>query len=514
MSDSTHSQQSDRKFYNILLHCAHSCCFLLFKTTGTPNDIVCPCASEHLPCCKSCTEGFAIPLELKRLIESKSQDVVEKSTTEDGCNHEDLKRGPSTGVQDDEIGENRMRGAANNHSFLKVERMECAEPRGLKVEREQSAKPRGLPLVDSAPEHKISSHALADGGHDDEHTKPPPAVQEDSSTGVQGDKISENRRGAANNHSCKVERESAGPRGLPLVNSAPERKISSHALADIDGDENMKLPPAVQEEDEISKKDERGPAHKNTKQILSLKKSKSEHKIITHALADGHDDDVMAQVGRNKVTRQAMQSLKPGQWIKDEVINSFFHLLSQRDGELCKNDVTRRKRNGFFNSFFMTKLLNEGHSTNSGEYEYNNIRNWSTKFVPGGDIFEVDKLYFVINVERQHWVLAVVDISNQKIQMYDSGSQKYNYQSIGVNGILCLQNLFRYLQDEHLDKKKTPLPNANHWQLIPCQSDTSQQQNGKFQSIHETGCMHFSILVSFYVYYGRLRLWGLCLYVC
>jgi hypothetical protein len=62
--------------------------------------------------------------------------------------------------------------------------------------------------------------------------------------------------------------------------------------------------------------------------------------------------------------------------------------------------------------------------------------------------------------------------------MYDLGSQLYHYQSIGIT---CLQNIFRYLQDEHLDKKKTPLPNANCWQLIPCQSGTPQQQNGKFQ---------------------------------
>jgi Ulp1 family protease len=160
-----------------------------------------------------------------------------------------------------------------------------------------------------------------------------------------------------------------------------------------------------------------------------------------------------------------------------------------------------RKRNAFFNSFFMTKLLNEGHSSHSGEYEYNNIRNWSIKFVPGEDVFEVDKLFFVINVERTHWVLAVADMLNQKIRMYDSGSQLYCYQSIGKNGISCLQNIFRYLQDEHLDKKKTPLPNANCWQLIPCQSDTPQQQNGKFSSLYkEMSTFFYSPLISWFLW--------------
>jgi Ulp1 family protease len=75
------------------------------------------------------------------------------------------------------------------------------------------------------------------------------------------------------------------------------------------------------------------------------------------------------------VTRQAMQSLKSGQWIKDEVINTFFLLLSHQKEELSKNDVTQ-KRNGFFNSFFMMKFLNEGQSNHSSDYDYSNVRNW------------------------------------------------------------------------------------------------------------------------------------------
>jgi hypothetical protein len=383
-------------------------CFALFRValsklmeptlTGTPNDIVCLCASEHLPCCTNCTEGFAIPLDIKGLIESKFQ-----SSNEVACEDEnDLLKETSRKIQDDDMAI-KGREAANKHSGLKV--------------KSESAKPRqGPALVDSA-EPKICNHALAAAvdGRDEENMKPPPAVQDN-----------EKGRGAANNERFK--QSAAQPRGPSLIDLA-------------------------------------------------------ERKIISHALSDGHDDDVIVQIGQHsghKVIRGAMQSLKPGQWIKDEVVNSFFHLLSQRDGELCKNDVTQ-KGNGFFNSFFMTKLLNEGHSdpSRSGEYEYNNIRSWSTKFVPGEDIFEVDKLFFPINVERVHWVLAVADILNQTIQMYDSGSRLYNYQSIGKNGIRCLETLFRYLQDEHLDRKNAPLPNTNRWQLIPCQSDTPQQQNGK-----------------------------------
>ena len=42
-----------------------------------------------------------------------------------------------------------------------------------------------------------------------------------------------------------------------------------------------------------------------------------------------------------------------------------------------------------------------------------------------------------------------------------------------------LDALFRYLQDEHLDKKKTPLPDIDQWTLQNCiRRETPQQDNG------------------------------------
>lgn len=57
----------------------------------------------------------------------------------------------------------------------------------------------------------------------------------------------------------------------------------------------------------------------------------------------------------------------------------------------------------------------------------------------------------------------------KKIQFYDS---------MGGDGKKYLRDLFRYIQDEHMDKKKCPLPNADEWELIPCTRDTPVQRNG------------------------------------
>jgi sentrin-specific protease 1 len=40
-----------------------------------------------------------------------------------------------------------------------------------------------------------------------------------------------------------------------------------------------------------------------------------------------------------------------------------------------------------------------------------------------------------------------------------------------------MRAIFQYIQDEHKDKKKSPLPDADKWKLVPCTRDTPQQLN-------------------------------------
>ena len=41
-----------------------------------------------------------------------------------------------------------------------------------------------------------------------------------------------------------------------------------------------------------------------------------------------------------------------------------------------------------------------------------------------------------------------------------------------------LEFLKRYIADEHQDKKKEPLPDAEEWELVPCERNTPRQRNG------------------------------------
>jgi sentrin-specific protease 1 len=107
-------------------------------------------------------------------------------------------------------------------------------------------------------------------------------------------------------------------------------------------------------------------------------------------------------------------------WLNDEIISFFLIMLAKRDEELCKQSPSR-KRSLFFNSFFMTKLLNVGHSDPSldGTYQYKNVKRWSKK-APGKDLFNLDKVIFPINENGMHWVCAVAFMQEKRIQFYDS----------------------------------------------------------------------------------------------
>jgi Ulp1 protease family, C-terminal catalytic domain len=114
----------------------------------------------------------------------------------------------------------------------------------------------------------------------------------------------------------------------------------------------------------------------------------------------------------------------------------------------------------------------------SNDFDPHPITLFLPSIVTGKDIFALDKVFFPINVGRSHWVCAVAYMQLKRIQFFDS---------LGADGMEYMEHLFRYLQDEHLDKKKGPLPDADEWKLIPCDpSETPQQLNGTFD-IHPGG---------------------------
>ena len=187
----------------------------------------------------------------------------------------------------------------------------------------------------------------------------------------------------------------------------------------------------------------------------------------------GREDDVLASAeGGDSVSRRSMRTLRPGAWINDEVLHYFLYALSRRDEERAGtgggyddrvSGPGRGRRCHFFKSFFMTKLLD-----GNGGYSYKNVRRWSKK-VPGGDVFELDKIFFPVNVGGMHWTCVVADVTRRTVSYYDS---------MGDDGDEYTGSVFRYLCDEHVNKRGgTELADSEEWKILGCSKDTPRQEN-------------------------------------
>jgi Ulp1 family protease len=235
--------------------------------------------------------------------------------------------------------------------------------------------------------------------------------------------------------------------------------------------DDARVPEAAKEVEERMLAQEREEEANRIASSLLRPLTEDERAIVDEAIYGvGPPSQIVAQVDTDVVVRESMHRLQPGQWLNDEVIHYFLIMLSKRDEELNKQDPSRG-RSHFFKSFFITKLLNEGHANPEieGTYDYKNVKRWSKK-VPGKDIFKLNKIVFPINQGTAHWICVVAFMRDKRIQVFDS---------LGGKGHMYLEAIFKYLQDEHMDKKKSPLPDVEEWKLIPTRNDTPRQLNGE-----------------------------------
>lgn len=145
------------------------------------------------------------------------------------------------------------------------------------------------------------------------------------------------------------------------------------------------------------------------------------------------------------ITPRDLRTLMGASWLNDEIINFYFEMISERSAGTVH----------VMNTFFYTKLKDSG---------YASVRRWTKKV----DIFARNRVLLPVHL-GVHWCMAEIDMPGKRILYYDSlhGSNE-----------LCLQLLLDWLKSEHSDKKLTPLPDAEDWQLLIPHSSTPTQQNG------------------------------------
>ena len=131
-----------------------------------------------------------------------------------------------------------------------------------------------------------------------------------------------------------------------------------------------------------------------------------------------------------------MARLAPGRWLDDEIVNIYFHFLDQRDIARHKIKPSRR-RNHYFSSFMLEKMMEP---EIRDAYSYGAVHRWSRKIDQlEGSIFNLDKVFFPVNIDNYHWCLVVAFIQDKKLQYYDS---------MGGSGRKYLVAIQKYLIDE------------------------------------------------------------------
>lgn len=119
-----------------------------------------------------------------------------------------------------------------------------------------------------------------------------------------------------------------------------------------------------------------------------------------------------------------------------KVINFYMELISER---AQRNDQYPTVH--CFNTFFCTTLLDAG---------YAKIRRWTKRV----DIFAKDMVLMPVN-SSLHWTLAVFDIRKKQLAIYDS---------LGGKNMRLAKALLKYLEEEHMDKKKSAYDTSD-WKL-------------------------------------------------
>jgi hypothetical protein len=103
--------------------------------------------------------------------------------------------------------------------------------------------------------------------------------------------------------------------------------------------------------------------------------------------------------------------------------------------------------------------------TVQGKYNYNNVSRWSKK-LPGGDIFNLRKIFIPINEKNKHWRCIVIFMKEKQIQYYDS-------LSVGA-GNIYMNDILQYLVDEDKGQGRVK---REEWTLVPSKESVPKQKN-------------------------------------
>jgi Ulp1 family protease len=128
---------------------------------------------------------------------------------------------------------------------------------------------------------------------------------------------------------------------------------------------------------------------------LTRKKSVKKNSVLNDILNDIEDNDIIFNRLSCEIRGRDLRSVRPGQWLTDEVVNFFMHYLCHNfDGVFA------------FRTQFYTKFSAQG---------YQGVRRWTRNF----NLSEY-RIVLVPICENNHFTLGFIDFTKKIILHLDS----------------------------------------------------------------------------------------------
>lgn len=145
-----------------------------------------------------------------------------------------------------------------------------------------------------------------------------------------------------------------------------------------------------------------------------------------------------------------IQTLGPGKWLNDAIINFYRALIQVR----CDN---QKLKVWLFNTHFYDKL--------GLPFHYNEVKRWTKRCKPS--IFDKDLLIVPFNILESHWCCGVINFPKKRFEVYDS--------SHWIDENIFRKKMVRYLQEAQKDILKSKFE-EEEWSTFKC--DCPKQDNG------------------------------------
>jgi sentrin-specific protease 1 len=155
-----------------------------------------------------------------------------------------------------------------------------------------------------------------------------------------------------------------------------------------------------------------------------------------------------------KLSGRDIHRLQKGEWLNDELVNYYLTMLRERSlnssnfaSKLHPAPKKPLLKTFAFNTFFYSMLTSRG---------YAGVRRWTKRAKI--NLFEMDRVLIPINKGGFHWILAVVNVAEKRVEYYDSMGR----EGVSKENRAVLENIRNFMVEEAKSQKRS-IEDIAHW---------------------------------------------------